>query len=263
MQRNCCASCDNLPAAPSPPPTPSLVGAVRLDGAPYGFRTNGIYYPTDEAFSGATVYQRRDQYDRTWSLYRRRSGRWVLDYNEVENRWSGTVAFSRNKRAASLLEAEWNRGAMEVHSAASARTARFEDDATTSDGKSLAPPEEDDALSDCEEPAEDAPDGEVSGNEEHGPNSPDISEAKETDGTKDTTAKGISASAGAGVGATNAARTTETTVAISAGLAGGVLTIVVAAVTVFWIRKRRAKSPPLPVVTTMGIAVTTEDNSPA
>jgi len=261
MQRNCCASCAALPAAPSPPPTPSLVGAVRLDGAPYGFRTNGIYYPTDEAFSGATVYQRRDQYDRTWSLYRRRSGRWVLDYNEVENRWSGTVAFSRNKRAASLLEAEWNRGAMEVHSAASARTARFEDDATASDDKSLASPEEEDTLTDCEEPAEDAPGGVVGGNEEHGPNSPDISEAKETDGTKDTTAKGISASAGAG--ATNAARTTETTVAISAGLAGGILTIVVAAVAVFLHRHRRAKSPPLPVVATMGIAVTAEDNSPA
>lgn len=76
---------------------------------PYAWRTAGRYLAIPTTHSDAPIYQRTDQHGIVWSLYRRRNRRYVLDYNAVENRWSGTVAYSV-ERTTSLppTQVSWN-----------------------------------------------------------------------------------------------------------------------------------------------------------
>jgi len=73
------------------------------------------------------VYQRTDSRGLQWSLYRRGNGMWVFDYNEVENRWSGTVAYSQRDRSAAVRDAVWSRDitVTDVPAGARARTSEW------------------------------------------------------------------------------------------------------------------------------------------
>jgi len=63
------------------------------------------------------VYQLTDRYKLTWSLYRRTNGQWVLDYNSIDNSWSGTVAYATNRNVG-LMQAKWNKASYVVKVAA-------------------------------------------------------------------------------------------------------------------------------------------------
>lgn len=124
-----------------PPPVAVAMSAVAVSGAglPYESRTTGVYRPTGGSFGGAPVYSRTDGHGLTWSLYRR-SGRWVIDFNEVDHRWSGTVAYSRADASASALGAAWGDRAI-VLTAAPATAAATVSDGATTNNKGGAPPE--------------------------------------------------------------------------------------------------------------------------
>lgn len=74
--------------------------AVAIVGKPayWNFGSRGVYQPNKQLiFSGAPVYQRTHKIwgrSLTWSLYRRDNGKWYLDYNEVSDAWTGTVAYA-------------------------------------------------------------------------------------------------------------------------------------------------------------------------
>lgn len=85
-----------------------------VSGAPYASRTTGEY-AVSGTVNGAPGYQRTDQYGLTWSLYRRSYGRWVLDFNAVDEQWSGTVAYSDTQGASSVLAASgWSISSMSI-----------------------------------------------------------------------------------------------------------------------------------------------------
>jgi hypothetical protein len=75
---------------------------------PYRSRTEGVYAPSGRTFSDAPVYTRTDRHGLTWSLYRRWNGRWIIDYNQADNTWSGTVAYSGTD-GGGVRAAVWNR----------------------------------------------------------------------------------------------------------------------------------------------------------
>jgi len=100
----------------SPPPpavaaNPPSLAPVYVHGAglPYRYHTQGVYSTSTQTFNGAPVYVHTDSGNLQWSLYRRGNGMWVIDYNDVDNRWSGTVAYSQRDQSVSLLEAVWSR----------------------------------------------------------------------------------------------------------------------------------------------------------
>lgn len=81
---------------------------MRVSGAPYSRRTTEVYSREPGLYNGAAVYTHTDSYGLTWMLYRRAYDRWVLDFNSVDERWSGTVAYtSVADREASVWEASW------------------------------------------------------------------------------------------------------------------------------------------------------------
>jgi hypothetical protein len=105
---------------------------------PYASRAAGAYHQSEHTFGGAPVYEHKDDYGLTWSLYRRNYGRngrwsrWVLDVNEVSSAWSGTVAFSLNYGASlQLLDATWWRG-MQVSATAFAEANQLHGSSSTS-----------------------------------------------------------------------------------------------------------------------------------
>lgn len=64
--------------------------AVAVGGMPYGASTDGQFVFTGEFYQGAPVYEHETS---GWSLYRRGDGKWYVDFNDVSEDWSGTVAY--------------------------------------------------------------------------------------------------------------------------------------------------------------------------
>jgi len=64
-----------------------------LHGGVYADRTNGLYTAQDELYNDRPVYRSATTY---YKVYYRVSGgaanKWVLDFNDVSEEWSGTVA---------------------------------------------------------------------------------------------------------------------------------------------------------------------------
>jgi len=115
-------------ASPPPAPTSTPPVYVQGDGLPYRYRTAGVYWASGgPAINGAPVYTRTDSRGLQWSLYRRGNGMWVFDYNAVENRWSGTVAYSQRDRTATVRDAVWSRAITitDVPAGARARTSEW------------------------------------------------------------------------------------------------------------------------------------------
>jgi len=100
------------PPPTPPPPSPFVSGvppAVRISGlsGKYGRRTEGVYVLHPRTYRGRPRYQRHDNKGRRWSLYVRRNGMWVLDFNKVSQSWSGTVAYSEEQPGRTVLTADW------------------------------------------------------------------------------------------------------------------------------------------------------------
>ena len=87
--------------------TPSDVVAV--GGMPYGASTDGQFIFTGTFYEGAPVYEHETS---GWSLYSRANGKWYVDFNEVSEDWSGTVAYG-TAAAQTPWETSWQ-GADEV-----------------------------------------------------------------------------------------------------------------------------------------------------
>jgi len=81
---------------------------VRLTGdVPYAKRTKGLYLNTGKTYRGKPRFERRDYKGRRWSLYHRKRGMWVLDFNRVSQRWSGTVAYSEWQPERTVTTVDW------------------------------------------------------------------------------------------------------------------------------------------------------------
>lgn len=63
-----------------------------LKGGPYYWETNGKYIATDTFYNNYPVYVGPMGKKVVYSVYFRKSGVWVLDYNEVDEEQSGDVA---------------------------------------------------------------------------------------------------------------------------------------------------------------------------
>ena len=66
--------------------------------------------------AGAPVYKRSGLY--SWSLYKRNNGKWYLDFNEVDDSWSGTVNYALSA-SDTPFTATWNRDMVVAHSTVS------------------------------------------------------------------------------------------------------------------------------------------------
>lgn len=93
-------------------------GDVRIAGNPaYASQTRGGYTKVAGLeHAGAPVYKRctgaATASGNCWSLYKRSNGKWYLDFNEVEDSWSGTVNYALTA-SDTPFTAKWNRD-MEV-----------------------------------------------------------------------------------------------------------------------------------------------------
>lgn len=82
-------------------------GSVTVQGAPYASDGSaGEYAFTGDIYNNAPVYERIEG-STTWSLYKRSSGSWYVDFNTVSEDWDGTVAYT-NSAASSPWSASWN-----------------------------------------------------------------------------------------------------------------------------------------------------------
>lgn len=103
---------------PSPPPERAAATAMYIDGdVPYAWLTAGMYVLAARTYNNEPVYEKADSGGYTWTLYKRAYGRWVLDFDEIDETWSGTVAYSSVEHGAGGLESvTWNRDGMTVSS---------------------------------------------------------------------------------------------------------------------------------------------------
>ena len=85
----------------------SQTDTFELSGGPYSGQTNGTF-TLDSAYNGAPVYTRGG-----WSLYRRGNGEWHLDFNDVDEAWSGTVAYT-DDGARTPWRATWNNSSIGI-----------------------------------------------------------------------------------------------------------------------------------------------------
>lgn len=96
--------------AQSPPPF-----HIHVNGFPYASQHNGQFTMTDFQYNGKPVWTNNN-----WSIYFRTSGykanRWVLDFDNVGEEWSGTVAWSSSTADAPYLSAWDKNGAVSSHS---------------------------------------------------------------------------------------------------------------------------------------------------
>lgn len=75
-----------------------------IDG-PYAGSTNSAPFVKSGTYLDYPVYTQG-----TWSIYRRANGKWYLDFNDVSESWSGTVAYTLSA-AHEPFSASWNKGA--------------------------------------------------------------------------------------------------------------------------------------------------------
>lgn len=94
----------------------SLALSIYVAGFPYASRHNGKFTMTDFQYNGKPVWA-----NGRWSIYFRKSGykanRWVLDFNDVGEEWSGTVAWSESNANEPFITAWGNNGAVSRYSA--------------------------------------------------------------------------------------------------------------------------------------------------
>jgi len=62
---------------------------IEMDGLPYTNSSSGEYVYTGETYEGAPVFTHTVS---GWKLYRRATGRWHVDINEVSEDWDGTIS---------------------------------------------------------------------------------------------------------------------------------------------------------------------------
>lgn len=80
---------------------------VYISGTPaYPYWTRGEYTTADFLFNGSPVYQKQGGIY-TWSLYRRQNGYWYLDFDTIDESWSGTVNYALAP-SETPFEASWN-----------------------------------------------------------------------------------------------------------------------------------------------------------
>eukprot|EP00964_Phaeocystis_antarctica_P085541 scaffold54052_cov57-Phaeocystis_antarctica.AAC.1 len=91
------------PSLPSPPPSP-YPETLSIEGNPaYPSVTRGQYTrAAGLEYGGAPVYKRS-----YYSLYKRSNGKWYLDFNEVDESWSGTVNYALHA-SDTPFTATWN-----------------------------------------------------------------------------------------------------------------------------------------------------------
>jgi len=112
---------------------------VQVSAAPYSHRSDGLYEPTGRTFAGAPVREHTDQYGLVWSLYRRAPGYWVLDFNAVDNGWSGTAAYSRRGGADGVASVtRWSTSGMSVEEQAASPPSPSAPDASPGAGAPTA-----------------------------------------------------------------------------------------------------------------------------
>ncbi len=93
----------------------SPVSSVVLGGAPYTSSTTGVYEWNGTIYNGKPVFEHASG-GTTWSLYQRSNGRWYLDFNEVSEDWSGTVAVGPSTDMP--FDDAWDNASMAVSSTA-------------------------------------------------------------------------------------------------------------------------------------------------
>jgi hypothetical protein len=77
---------------------------VAVGGMPYGSSTDGQFMFTGTFYQGAPVYEHETS---GWSMYRRADGKWYVDFNAVDEDWSGTIAYG-TASAQTPWETSWN-----------------------------------------------------------------------------------------------------------------------------------------------------------
>lgn len=83
----------------------SPTDAIELTGTPYASLTEGTYTLRDTLHNGKPVYQRQSG-GYTFSVYQRSNGTWYLDYDALDDSWSGTLAHT-SAAAETPLEGSW------------------------------------------------------------------------------------------------------------------------------------------------------------
>ena len=82
---------------------------VVASDAPYSsIGSAGTYSFTGQIYNNAPVYARTGG-GYTWSLYKRSTGKWHIDFNTVSEDWDGTVAYTSNT-ASYAWSATWQNG---------------------------------------------------------------------------------------------------------------------------------------------------------
>lgn len=71
----------------------SPVASVEVTGAPYSGMTTGSYVYGSTIYDGKPVFQRTSG-GYTFSVYQRHNGQWYLDFNGIDEQWSGTLAYT-------------------------------------------------------------------------------------------------------------------------------------------------------------------------
>jgi hypothetical protein len=87
---------------------------VNVQNIPYAtsYGSAGDYAFAGQVYNGAPVYQRTSS-GTTWSLYKRTSGSWYVDFNTVSEDWDGTVAYTTSA-ASTPWAATWNASTVAV-----------------------------------------------------------------------------------------------------------------------------------------------------
>ena len=73
----------------------------------YSYFTTGIYTFSGLIYRGHPVYQKAYG-DIILSVYRHKSGMWVLDYNDIRNNWSGVLGYSYSASSPTPYGILWN-----------------------------------------------------------------------------------------------------------------------------------------------------------
>lgn len=83
--------------------------SVYVNNVPYADSgSNGDYTITGQIYNGAPVFARTGSGGITWSLYKRSTGYWAVDYNTVSEDWDGTVANTSSAATWPWTASSWN-----------------------------------------------------------------------------------------------------------------------------------------------------------
>ena len=81
-------------------------------GAPYSSQTDGEYVLQSDAVNGYPVYKKPGT---AWSFYQRTNQKWCLDFNDLDEVWSGTVMYSNTAGFSPELLEYSNQGFVIAH----------------------------------------------------------------------------------------------------------------------------------------------------